>query len=92
MNRHQPRISLASAARVRQGDCLVHRRGVRERGIVCERWQKVRGWKKGESVETSQFDLSESPMAYKDIENVMNSQKDLVGKCVRLVPLACLKG
>ena len=61
-------------------------------GIVCERWQKVRGWKKGESVETSQFDLSESPMAYKDIENVMNSQKDLVGKCVRLVPLACLKG
>ena len=25
-------------------------------------------------------------------ENVMNSQKDLVGKCVRLVPLACLKG
>ena len=38
------------------------------------------------------FDLSEAPQAYKDIEDVIASELDLVEPLVRLVPLASLKG
>jgi len=37
-------------------------------------------------------DLSEAPGAYKDIQVVMNNQKDLVGVEVELMPIANLKG
>ncbi len=37
-------------------------------------------------------DLSEAPMAYKDIEEVMDNQKDLVKRRVKLEPLAVIKG
>ena len=37
-------------------------------------------------------DLSEAPMAYKDIEEVMDNQKDLVKRRVKLEPLAVVKG
>lgn len=37
-------------------------------------------------------DLSEAPMAYKDIEEVMDNQKDLVKRVVKLTPLGVLKG
>ena len=56
-------------------------------GIVCDRWNKVqRGKCKG------QLDLSEAPGAYKDIEEVIANEADLVKPIVRLTPLAVLKG
>lgn len=56
-------------------------------GIVCERWSKHRyGPNKGK------VDLSEAPQAYKDIEQVIKDESDLVKPVVRLTPLAVLKG
>ena len=57
-------------------------------GIVCERWHKYRGFGKAKG----RLDLSEAPQAYKDIEDVIASERDLVEPLVRLVPLASLKG
>lgn len=37
-------------------------------------------------------DLSEAPMAYKDIEEVIKNQKDLVRPIVKLTPLGVIKG
>ncbi len=37
-------------------------------------------------------DLSEAPMAYKDIEEVIENQKDLVKPLVKLTPLGVIKG
>ena len=52
-------------------------------GIVYGRWGKDR---KG------RVDLGEAPQAYKDIDVVMESQKDLVKPIVKLRPLAVIKG
>ena len=57
-------------------------------GIVCERWHKYRGFGKAKG----RLDLSEAPQAYKDIEDVIASERDLVEPLVRLIPLASLKG
>lgn len=57
-------------------------------GIVCERWHKYKGFGKAKG----RPDLSEAPQAYKDIEEVIASERDLVEPLVRLVPLASLKG
>ena len=57
-------------------------------GIVCERWQKYKGFGKAKG----RLDLSEMPQAYKDIESVIEAERDLVEPLVRLVPLASLKG
>lgn len=57
------------------------------KGIVCERWGKMR---RGKSA--GMYDLSEAPRAYKDIEAVITAESDLVKPTVRLTPLACLKG
>ena len=57
-------------------------------GIVCERWHEYRGYGKGKG----RLDLSEAPQAYKDIESVIDAERDLVEPLVRLVPLANLKG
>ncbi|MBQ7402261.1 MAG: RtcB family protein [Lentisphaeria bacterium] len=56
-------------------------------GIVCERWSKVNHGKHKGTV-----DLSEAPQAYKDIEDVISSELDLIEPLVRLTPLAVLKG
>lgn len=42
-----------------------------------------KGWRK---------DFSEAPMAYKDIEEVMENQKDLVKRAIKLTPLGVIKG
>lgn len=42
-----------------------------------------KGWRK---------DFSEAPMAYKDIEEVMDNQRDLVKRMVKLTPLGVIKG
>ena len=57
-------------------------------GIVCDRWHSVKRYCKGKKV----IDLSEAPQAYKDIENVIASESDLVAIQVRLTPLAVVKG
>ncbi len=57
-------------------------------GIVCERWHRYKGFGKAKG----RLDLSEAPQAYKDIEDVIASELDLVEPLVRLVPLASLKG
>ena len=55
---------------------------------MCERWHKYKGFGKAKG----RLDLSEAPQAYKDIEDVIASELDLVEPLVRLVPLASLKG
>ena len=57
-------------------------------GIVCERWHPYRGFGKAKG----HLDLSEAPQAYKDIECVIDAERDLVEPLVRLVPIANLKG
>lgn len=42
--------------------------------------------------ETGMMDVSESPQAYKDVEEVMNNQTDLVTPIYKLTPLVCMKG
>ncbi|HUI90737.1 MAG TPA: RtcB family protein [Chitinivibrionales bacterium] len=53
------------------------------RGIVFDTWPRGRKGK---------IDLSEAPQAYKDINAVMASQKDLVDVKVKLRPLGVVKG
>ena len=56
-------------------------------GIVYDRWNKVRrGKTKG------MYDLSEAPQAYKDIDEVIAAEQDLIEPIVRLRPLAVVKG
>ena len=57
-------------------------------GIVCDRWHPAKRYGKGKKV----LDLSEAPQAYKDIEEVIDSERDLVEVQVRLLPLAVIKG
>ncbi|MBE6378584.1 MAG: RtcB family protein [Lentisphaerae bacterium] len=57
-------------------------------GIVCDRWHTSRRYGKGRDI----LDLSEAPQAYKDIEEVISSERDLVEVQVRLTPLAVVKG
>lgn len=56
-------------------------------GIVCDRWNKItRGKMKGK------HDLGEAPGAYKDIDQVIEAQSDLVDVIHRLRPLGVVKG
>ena len=57
-------------------------------GIVCERWHKYKGYGKAKG----RLDLPEAPQAYKDIESVIDAERDLIEPLVRLVPMASLKG
>ena len=58
-------------------------------GVVFDRWQPWhgRGKKKG-----GMLDLSEAPLAYKDIDSVIDAEDDLVKPLVRLRPLGVVKG
>ena len=58
-------------------------------GIVCERWSKYTGYSRKAK---GCLDLSEAPQAYKDIESVIDAERDLIEPLVRLVPMASLKG
>jgi tRNA-splicing ligase RtcB len=56
-------------------------------GIVYDRWSKVkRGKTKG------MYDLSEAPQAYKDIDEVIEAEQDLIKPIVKLRPLGVVKG
>lgn len=57
--------------------------------VVYDRWKMEKSRKKDAP---RRLDLSESPMAYKDIDDVIESEKDLVEVMYRLKPLGVLKG
>lgn len=52
--------------------------------IVFGRWEKDR--------RSGKLDVSECPLAYKPIEEVMEKQKDLVRIVSKLTPIGCVKG
>jgi len=56
--------------------------------VVWDGFKKIKKRKE----ETAKYDLSEASDAYKDINEVMESQKDLVKILVKLETLAVLKG
>ncbi len=61
------------------------------KGVVFSGWKRFGGYgrrKKGAPV----LDLSEAPGAYKDIDEVMLAQRDLVEPVVRLRPMGVVKG
>jgi tRNA-splicing ligase RtcB len=58
-------------------------------GVVCDRWSRSRT--KGPDGKWLP-DLSEAPLAYKDIDDVIQAESDLVKPLVKLRPIAVLKG
>jgi len=52
-------------------------------GIVYDYWK---------SHKKKKLDLSEAPLAYKDIDKVIESELDLINPVVKLRPLAVVKG
>lgn len=59
-------------------------------GIVYDRWSKLKGWRKKKG--KAQFDFGEAPQAYKDIDEVISAELDLIKPLVKLKPLAVVKG
>ena len=57
-------------------------------GIAFDRWGRA----KHSKTRGSATDLSEAPQAYKDIEAVIDAERDLVEPLVKLRPLAVVKG
>ena len=58
-------------------------------GIVFSGWHTMRGrGRKGRGM----LDLSEAPLAYKDIDEVIDAERDLIDPVVRLRPLGVWKG
>lgn len=57
-------------------------------GIVCERWSN----RSRRYADKGMYDLSEPPGAYKNIDEVIANEADLVKPVVTLSPLASLKG
>lgn len=54
--------------------------------VVFDRWKKIRLKK------MSCYDFGESPLAYKDIDEVIQSQLDLIEPIVKLSPIGVIKG
>jgi len=59
-------------------------------GIVFDRWHRYKGRRKGQG--GKMLDLSEAPLAYKDIDEVIESELDLIKPLVKLRPLGVVKG
>ncbi len=59
-------------------------------GIVFDRWRPYGGRKKKKSEKL--LDLSESPLAYKNIDAVIEAELDLITPLVKLSPLGVMKG
>lgn len=56
-------------------------------GIVHDRWNKIRRGK-----EKGRYDLGEAPQAFKDIDDVIAAELDLIQPVVQPRPLAVVKG
>lgn len=80
--RKMSRIAVSTKLTVEECDIAM-------KGIVCEPWQPFHLYGR---IGKGKMDLSEAPQAYKDIESVIDAERDLVEPMVRLVPLASLKG
>lgn len=61
-------------------------------GIVWDGFKRWKGRGKKKKAGAPKYDLSEAPGAYKDIDSVMENQKDLVEIVHKLEPIAVLKG
>jgi tRNA-splicing ligase RtcB len=61
-------------------------------GIVFDRWQLLRDGGKKNRGREKLHDLAEAPLAYKDIETVIESERDLAEPAIRLRPLGVVKG
>jgi tRNA-splicing ligase RtcB (3'-phosphate/5'-hydroxy nucleic acid ligase) len=59
-------------------------------GIVFDRWNKIKGRGKGKKEKL--MDLSEAPFAYKNIDEVIEAELDLIKPIVKLQPLGVVKG
>lgn len=58
-------------------------------GVVFDRWKKLRKWgRKSKGL----MDLGESPLAYKNIDTVIEAELDLITPMVKLYPLGVIKG
>jgi tRNA-splicing ligase RtcB len=62
------------------------------KGIAFDRWGACKKSKWGKKRPGGSVDLSEAPQAYKDIESVIDAERDLVEPVVKLRPLAVVKG
>jgi tRNA-splicing ligase RtcB len=61
--------------------------------IVFDRFQQQRSrFRRKNQNEKRLYDLSEAPLAYKNIDTVIEAERDLVKTLVRLQPLAVVKG
>ena len=61
-------------------------------GIVFDRWGKFKKRRRANKNEKDLWDLSEAPLAYKDIDEVIQAELDLIEPMVKLAPLGVLKG
>ncbi|MDR2848979.1 MAG: RtcB family protein [Verrucomicrobiota bacterium] len=65
-------------------------------GIAFDRWGRAKTSKWGKKAPRGEdgqtHDLSEAPQAYKDIESVIDAERDLIEPLVKLRPLAVVKG
>jgi tRNA-splicing ligase RtcB len=62
------------------------------RGIVFDGWKPRKSRFGRGAPKDGMYDLEEAPQAYKDIEDVIASELDLVRPTVKLWPLGVLKG
>jgi tRNA-splicing ligase RtcB len=61
-------------------------------GIVFDRWHKERGGALKRQAKGVEYDFGEAPQAYKDIDQVIKQQLDLIEPLVKLRPLGVIKG
>lgn len=60
-------------------------------GIAFDRWKKCKN-RRGMQKNSKLYDLSESPLAYKNIDQVIAAESDLIEPKVKLMPLGVVKG
>ncbi len=61
-------------------------------GIVFDRWNKLKKRNRKKQIQKNLLDLSETPLAYKNIDEVIQAEIDLIEPVVKLSPLGVVKG
>jgi tRNA-splicing ligase RtcB len=61
-------------------------------GIVFDKWSKLNQRRRKKQEKKDLWDLSEAPLAYKDIDEVIQAEMDLIEPVVKLNPLGVVKG
>ncbi|MFZ2960300.1 MAG: RtcB family protein [Candidatus Ozemobacteraceae bacterium] len=62
------------------------------KGIVFDRWHKERSSIRKRKEKGIEYDFGEAPQAYKNIDEVIENQRDLIDPIVKLHPLGVIKG